>query len=56
VTRDFIAEQALIDISRAQRRAWEFLLINAGIAPEEAFRIADLASKDREAVETREAA
>jgi hypothetical protein len=54
--RDLIAEQALIDISRAQRRAWEFLLINAGIDPSEAFRIAEEASKDREAVETRRAA
>lgn len=51
---DLIAEQALIDISREQRRAWEFLLINAGIEASEAFRIADLASKDREAVETAE--
>jgi hypothetical protein len=56
MSRDQLDEYLNIEFSREQRRAWEFLLINAGIAPEEAYRIADLASKDREAVETREAA
>lgn len=45
---DAIAEQALIDISRTQRRAWEYvLLLTAGISQSEAERIASLAAHDR---------
>ncbi|PBB75170.1 hypothetical protein CK227_10280 [Mesorhizobium sp. WSM4308] len=47
--RDQIAEMALLlDLSRAQRMAWErLLLLTAGISPSEAETIVSLADKDR---------
>jgi hypothetical protein len=52
--RDQIEEQTNIELSRVQMD--RLLLINAGIDPSEAYRIAEEAAKDREAVETRRAA
>lgn len=55
--RDLIEECALIEMSRIQRRSWEFLLLTAGLKPDEAERIADLAAEDRaEMSQQREAA
>ncbi|TPM53238.1 hypothetical protein FJ959_22160 [Mesorhizobium sp. B2-2-4] len=49
--RDHLAELALLDLSRAQRMAWErLLLLTAGISPAEAETIVTLAEKDRQAV------
>ncbi|TPK14130.1 hypothetical protein [Mesorhizobium sp. B2-5-11] len=51
MARDHIAELALIDLSRAQRIAWDrLLLLTAGINPDEAERIARLADEDRTAM------
>lgn len=54
---DLIGEQAIIDLSRAQRQAWErMLLLVAGISPDEATRIAEEAARDRAAFVRKEAA
>ncbi|WP_246675735.1 hypothetical protein [Mesorhizobium sp. B1-1-4] len=51
MARDHLAEMALLDLSRAQRMAWErLLLLTAGISPAEAEDIVTLAEKDRQAV------
>lgn len=47
---DHVEELALIEMSRLQRRAWEFLLLEAGLAPAEAHRIATEAAQDRAAI------
>jgi hypothetical protein len=49
--RDQIAEMAILDLSRAQRMAWErLLLLVAGISPSEAETIVTGADEDRQAV------
>jgi hypothetical protein len=45
---DLLSELTLIDMSRAQRMAWDrLLLLTAGIDADEAERIARLADTDR---------
>lgn len=45
---DLLSELTLIDMSRAQRMAWDrLLLLTAGIDSDEAKRIASLADADR---------
>ena len=45
---DYLEELALIRMSAMQRRVWEFaLLLGAGLKPDEAEQIADLAAADR---------
>ncbi|MBZ9759444.1 hypothetical protein LB553_00895 [Mesorhizobium sp. CA8] len=52
MARDELDERVNIELSRAQRQAWErSLLLIAGISPTEASRIAHLAAQDRAAVE-----
>lgn len=48
--RDYVEELALIEMSRMQRRSWEFLLLTAGLKPDEAARIAGEAERDRQAL------
>lgn len=49
---DLLDETLNIEFSRRERQAWErTLLLIAGISPDEANRIAQLAAQDRAAVE-----
>ncbi|WP_181170989.1 hypothetical protein [Mesorhizobium sp. B2-1-3] len=49
---DLISELSLIDLSRAQRMAWEkLLLLTAGVDADEAERIVRRADADRQALQ-----
>ena len=55
--RDLIEELTLLEMSRLQRRCWEFaLLLGAGLNPDEAEQIAEISQQADRAKMSQEAA